>query len=99
MTAPCCLPPEVSIGKGKPVIAPMFVFLLDRHLDFAGVETTATLSHYAKRVNIYPVRWELAVLLAGDTALRSGKLNSGLLRHLALWWSRLTTRRDGLLVP
>lgn len=94
---PSCL--EVTMGKGKPVIAPMFVFLLDRHLDFAGVETTATLSHYAKRVNIYPVRWEMAVPLAGETALRSGKLNSGLLRRLRLWWNRVGARGDGLLVP
>lgn len=94
---PSCL--EVTMHKGKPQIAPMFVFLLDRHLDFAGVETTATLSRYTKRVNIYPVRWEMAVPFAGESVLRSGKLRRRLLTRLAQWWQRVAARGGRVVVP
>lgn len=93
---PSCL--EVTMRKGKPCIEPMFVFLLDRHLDFAGVQTTAMLSRYTKRVNIFPVHWEMAVPLAGESALRDGSLRRSILARLAEWWRRLTFRRSGVVV-
>ena len=93
---PSCL--EVTLRKGKPCIEPMFVFLLDRHLDFAGVQTTAMLSRYTKRVNIYPVRWEMAVPLAGESTLRSSKLRRSLLLRLTEWWRRVAFRRSGVVV-
>ena len=93
---PSCL--EVTIRKGKPRIAPMFVFLLDRHLDFAGVETTAMLSRYTKRVNIYPVAWEMAVPLDGETTLRRGKIRRTLRERLAQWWQRLAARGGRVVV-
>ena len=93
---PSCL--EVTMRKGKPCIAPMFVFLLDRHLDFAGVETTAMLSRYTKRVNIYPVAWEMAVLMAGETVLRHGKIRRTLRERLAQWWQKLAARGGRVVV-
>ena len=93
---PSCL--EVTIRKGKPCIEPMFVFLLDRHLDFAGVETTAMLSRYTKRVNIYPVHWEMAVPIAGESGLRSRKLRRSVLSRVAQWWQRVSTRRSGVVL-
>lgn len=95
---PSCL--EVSTRGNKQCIEPMFVFLLDRHLDFAGVETTAMLSRYTKRVNIYPVAWQMAVPLSGENALRSGKIRHGLLKRLAQFWQRLRgpARREGVVL-
>ena len=94
---PSCL--EVSMRKGKPQIAPMFVFLLDRHLDFAGAETTTMLSRYKKNpANIYPVAWEMAVPLAGETVLRRGKIRRSLRERLAQWWQRLAARGGRVVV-
>ncbi|NHZ40431.1 MULTISPECIES: hypothetical protein [Massilia] len=90
---PSCV--EVSTRGKKQHVEPMFVFLLDRHLDFAGVETTALLSRYTKRVNIYPVRWEMAVPMAGETRLRSGKVRRGLWERLAQFWARLRLGSGG----
>ncbi len=84
---PSCL--EVTTRNGKPHIEPMFVFLLDRHLDFAGVETTTMLSRYKKRTNIYPVRWEMAVPFAQEATLRSGLVRRSLLMKLSQLWQRL----------
>ena len=96
---PSCM--EVSIGKGKPRIEPMFLFLLDRHLDFAGAETNTMLSRYKKRSNVYPVRWQMTVLFDGETSLRTGTVRHSLLSKLVHVWRRVRGAGTGnnLLAP
>jgi hypothetical protein len=81
---PACA--EVTINGRQRRIAPMFVILNEHHLDFAGAETTGILSRYTKRLNTYPVRWKLAVLLAGESRLRGGRVRRALAQRLGQMW-------------
>jgi hypothetical protein len=96
---PACV--EVSVRAKKVRIEPMFIFLQDRHLDFGGAETATVLSHYTKRADAHPVRWELAVPLDGDTVPPKGAVRRSMIARLAQGWKRLSgaTRRDSILVP
>ena len=96
---PACA--EVSVRGKKVHIAPMFVFLQDRHLDFGGAATATVLSHYAKRADAQLVSWELAAPLEGETAPPKGAVRRTISARLALAWKRLSggARRDSILVP
>lgn len=96
---PACV--EVSVRANKVTIAPMFIFLQDRHLDFGGAETATVLSHYTKRPDTYPVRWELAVALDGETTPPKGAVRRSLMLRLRRAWRRLTgaAPRSSILVP
>lgn len=90
---PACV--EVNVRAKKVRIEPMFVFLQDRHLDFGGTETTTTLSHYTKCGGTHPVRWELAVPLAGSEALPHGAVRVSLAARLARLWRRVRLAAGG----
>ncbi len=96
---PACV--EVSVRAKKLRIAPMFIFLQDRHLDFGGAETATVLSLYTKRADAHPVRWELAVPVDGDGTLRSGPVRRSLLARVRQAWARLSGRAPyhNVLVP
>lgn len=98
-TLPACV--EVSVRANKVQIAPMFIFLQDRHLDFVGAETRTVLSHYTRQADVRPVSWELAVPLDGQTAPPKGIIRRSLAERLAQAWRRLSgaTPRDSVLVP
>lgn len=77
---PACA--EVTVRNGKAKAVPMFIFLLDRHLDFAGPATQTTLTHYTKTAQVRPVSWKLNVPLAGHSTPPGGTVRRSL-------WSRL----------
>lgn len=79
---PACV--EVTVRTGKAQVAPMFIFLRDRQLDFAGPETQTTLAHYTKSAQVRPERWVLDVPLAGHSAALGGTVRRSL-------WTRLTS--------
>ena len=83
---PACV--EVGIRAGKMQAQPMFIFLQDRHLDFGGAETLTTLAYYTKSPAVYPVSWELAVALAGQTAPLKGKVRRSLFSRIARLFGR-----------
>lgn len=95
---PACV--EVSVRAKKVRIEPMFIFLQERHLDFGGAETATVLSHYTKRADAHPVRWELAVPLEGQATPPSGAVRRSIFARLAQGWKRLcgASRRDSILV-
>jgi len=78
---PACV--EVTVRPRKAQAVPMFIFLRDRQLDFAGPETQTTLAHYTKSAQVRPVRWVLDVPLAGHDAPLGGTVRRSL-------WTRLT---------
>ena len=98
-TLPACA--EVSVRAKKVRIAPMFIFLQDRHLDFGGTETKTVLSHYIKRADARPVSWELAVPLDGETAPPKGAVRRSLAERLTQAWKRVSgaSVRRTVLVP
>lgn len=78
---------EVTVNGKTKSFEPLSVLLLDRHLDFVGVETTRLLSRYTKVVDNYPVRWELRVSIHGEKNLCSAKVRRNFaFRILALVW-------------
>ncbi len=92
---------EVALRNKKAHMAPMFIFLQDRHLDFGGAETRTVLGHYLKRADAHPVRWQLAVPLDGEAAPRQGAVRRSLLSRLAHGWKRLSmaAQRRRVLAP
>ena len=96
---PACV--EVSMRGGKRQHEPMFIFLQGRHLDFGGSETVTVLSHYTQRPGTRPLRWTLAVPLAGETVLPSGMVRESLGSRLLRLWKRvrLVAARKRVLVP
>lgn len=96
---PACV--EVSMRGNKRQLEPMFIFLQDRHLDFGGSETKTVLSHYTKRPGTRPVRWTLAVPIAGETAPPSGMVRESLASRMARLWLRvrMAAHGKGLLAP
>lgn len=96
---PACV--EVSVRAKKVQIAPMFIFLQDRHLDFGGAETATVLSLYTKRADAHPVRWQLAVPLDGDAAPPTGRVRRSIMARLRQAWKRLSgaAPRSSILVP
>jgi hypothetical protein len=85
---PACV--EVSVRAKKVRIAPMFIFLQDRHLDFGGAETATVLSLYTKRADAHPVCWELAVPLEGGTVPPRGPVKRSMIARLRQGWKRLS---------
>jgi hypothetical protein len=84
-----CLPAcvEVTVRGNMRSFDPSSVFLLDRHLDFTGMETTRLLSRYTKEVNNYPTHWTLNVPFDGETKLSHGKVHRSLVLQLfTVWW-------------
>jgi hypothetical protein len=96
---PACA--EVSVRGKKVHVAPMFIFLQDRHLDFGGAETATVLSHYIKRADAHLVRWELAVTLDGESTPPSGKVRRSIIARLGQGWKRLSgaAQRSSIVVP
>jgi|CXWL01.2.fsa_nt_gi hypothetical protein len=96
---PACV--EVSMRGSKRQLEPMFIFLQERHLDFGGSETKTVLSHYTKRPATRPVRWTLAVPLAGSTVPPSGMVRESLAARVARLWQRVRMAASGkrLLAP
>lgn len=78
---PACA--EVTVRAGKAEAMPMFIFLRDRQLDFAGAETQTTLAHYTKSAQVRPDRWVLDVPLAGRGELLGGKVKRSLWTRVA----------------
>lgn len=89
---PACV--EVTVCKNSVEFEPLFVFLLDRHLDFIGMETTRLLSRYTKYPDNRPVQWELRVYLEGEHKFRKRKvtISSAVARAMA-FVSRLASRK------
>jgi len=87
-TMPACV--EVTIKGKTKSFEPLSVLLLDRHLDFAGMETTRLLSRYTKEIDNYPAAWKLKVPFEGEKKLRSASVRRSLafLRLFELWWKR-----------
>jgi hypothetical protein len=78
---------EVTVNGKAKSFEPMSVLLLDRHLEFVGMETTRLLSRYTKVVDNYPVRWQLRVPVKGEAKLRNAKVRRSLsFRLLSLIW-------------
>ncbi|QYF94824.1 hypothetical protein KY495_06465 [Massilia sp. PAMC28688] len=73
---PACV--EVHVRTNTAQLAPMFILMPDRHLDFAGQATITVLTHYTKVNGTRPVSWELAVPLAGKTVPPRGKVRESL---------------------
>lgn len=96
---PACA--EVVVRPHKVQVAPMFIFLQDRQMDFAGPETVTVLSHYTKRPDTRPVSWTLAVPVEGQGTPPAGRIGGGLLARLSQGWKRmgLGASRDSILVP
>jgi hypothetical protein len=92
---------EVSLRSNKVQMAPMFIFLQDRHLDFGGAETRTVLGHYVKRADAHPVSWELAVPVDGEAGPRKGAVRRSLLARMTQGWKRLSAaaQRSTVLVP
>ena len=68
---------EVTTAEGAISIQPTTVFLLDRHLQIPGVETNRLLTRYTKSIDNCPVGWRLAILIEGESELRSGEIKHG----------------------
>jgi hypothetical protein len=90
---PACV--EVSVRANKVRVAPMFIFLQDRHLDFSGAETKTVLGHYTRQADARPVSWELAVPLDGETKPPAGKLRRSLAARLVQLCKRLGQAAQG----
>ena len=65
---------EVTTAESATSIQPTTVFLLDRHLQIPGVETNRLLTRYTKSIDNCPVGWRLAILIEGESELRSGEI-------------------------
>ncbi len=90
---PACV--EVSMRGNKRQLEPMFIFLQERHLAFGGSETHTVLSHYTRHPGTRPLRWTLAVPMAGETILRSGMVRESLGSRLARLWKRVRLAAAG----
>lgn len=84
---------EVTVHQKKVRIAPLFLFLKDHRLDFAGAETLTMLSHFTKQPHTWPARWELAIPVGTESKLRSGRVAHGFARRCAFLWARLRGAR------
>ncbi|MFP5390784.1 MAG: hypothetical protein ACLGI6_04445 [Gammaproteobacteria bacterium] len=77
---------EVTVQGCRVHCVPTVVFMLDRHLDFVGLESTRLLSRYTKTPDNSPVKWTLSVLLIGEKKTRSGRVRRGIvMRVIELW--------------
>jgi hypothetical protein len=73
---------EVTTAEGAISIQPTTVFLLDRHLQIPGVETNRLLTRYTKSIDNCPVGWRLAILIEGESELRSGEIKHGDMKEI-----------------
>jgi hypothetical protein len=85
---PACV--EVTVKGKRWHFAPTVLFLLERHVDFVGVESTRMLSRYTKTLDNYPTKWELGVPLEGETKLTIGHVRHGILKQIRQFWTTLT---------
>jgi hypothetical protein len=89
---PACA--EVTVKGEQVSIQPMSIFLYDRHLDIAGMETTRVLSRLTQEVDNYPVSWVLKVPLEGEAKPRQGRVPRSLPLQLLALWRRLKFARQ-----
>lgn len=89
---PACV--EATLLKGRVRFHPLFLFLLERQLDFVSNETDRLLSRYTKHPANRPVKWRLEVLVEGEHRKRQGRVKRSLLYLLVmLALSRAMRRR------
>lgn len=79
---PACV--EVTTSNEGVHCEPAFVFLLDRHLEFLGMETSRMFSKYTKTLNNHPVAWRLAVLIDGESTYRTGEVDHASFMKMAM---------------
>lgn len=77
---PACV--EVTSIQGRVRFHPLFVFLLERQLEFVSNETDRLLGRYTKHPANRPVKWRLEVLMEGERRLRQGRVKRSLLSLL-----------------
>ena len=90
---PACV--EVTRTQREVVCSPLFVFHLDRHLEFVGHETRRILGRYTKVAENRPASWKLTVLVEGENKYRSGKVSESMSMRAALGLFKLVTRTRG----
>ena len=89
---PACA--QVTVRGDTANVSPMSIFLYDRHLDIAAVETTRALSQLTQAVDNYPASWELEVPIEGEGSPRRGKVPRSMGSQLLALWRRLKTVRQ-----
>jgi hypothetical protein len=68
---------EVTVAQGQVACQPLFVFMIDRQLQVPGVETNRLLTRYTKAIDNYPIKWQLAVNIQGESAVRAENISGG----------------------
>jgi hypothetical protein len=86
---PACA--EVTVGAKRVSVAPLYLFVQDRQLDFAGPETMTVLSHLTGKDGARAVSWQLAVTVDGKAKAPSGTLRRPLLARLTGLFRRSQT--------
>jgi hypothetical protein len=89
---PACA--EVTVRGDVATVSPMSIFLHDRHLDIAAVETTRALSYLTQSVDNYPAAWELKVPIEGEGTPRRGEMARSMGAQLLAMWRRLKLVRQ-----
>ena len=89
---PACA--DVTVKGDAIAVAPMSIFLYDRHLDILATETTRALSYLTQEADNYPSAWELTVPVEGESTPRHGKVPRGMGLHLKAMWRRLKITRQ-----
>ena len=85
---------EVTTLQGKRAqFYPLFVFLMDRQLECVSNETDRLLSRHTQFSGNRPVKWQLAVLLAGEKKLRYGSVRRSMLYLLLSFLIKIATRK------
>ena len=88
---PACV--EVSVHGRQIRFNPLFVFLLDRQLDFVSNETDRLLSRYTKHLGNRPVKWKLIPMIEGEQNPRKGRVARSLLYLFASFGLSLAMRK------
>lgn len=83
---PACA--EVTVRGRKVGVEPLYLFVQERQLDFAGAETMTVLSHLTGQAEARAVSWVLAVPLDGQSDMLSGKISRPLAARLASLFKR-----------
>lgn len=85
---------EVTVKGDTTHVNPVSIFLYDRHLDIAGLETTRVLSCLTHEADNYPATWELRVPFEGEAMPRNGKVPRSMGLQIQTMWRRLKTVRQ-----
>ena len=83
---PACV--EVTVRGTQVRVDPLYLFLQERPIGFAGAETMTVLSHLTGKAGTRAVSWVLAVPLDGKPAPLSGKVRRPLVARLAALFGR-----------